>query len=200
MAVSLRRAIALCSVALAACTTGSGEGSASGLVWAPDCGFEGDLFDLEPDFFAMDPSESVEILDIRIQKGSNFSLVSDGISILVTDAEMVQSDLVGTDIELFRGSPSPNPVPPSVVQMTFYLNDTCDDRSDVPVVYESVSGTIRFDRLFVPWEENETRETIGAFANVEFVDPSDPVERRANLSGDFRFIYARGQPAQPFPR
>ena len=180
---------ALC-VVVVGCTTGSGEGSATGSVWAPECGFDGtEAYELEPDFFAMNPSKDVDILDIRIQEGSEFSDVSNGISIFVDEAEMVKADLVGTDIPLSIFS---------VVRMTFYLNETCDKLRDLPVVYESLSGTIRFDELHVPWVDNENSITSAVFTNVEFADTSDPTERRANLSGNFSFVFGSGQPAQPF--
>jgi hypothetical protein len=84
------------------------------------------------------------------------------------------------------------------VEMTLYLNATCPGVSLIPVVYEAVSGTIRFEELFVPWIDNDTKETYAIFTDVELVDPRDPDERRAMLSGDFRFLFERGMPPQLF--
>ena len=56
-------AFVLCMLLAAGCAKGSGEGDAVGRVWAPDCGLNGEPFDLNPDFFAMQPSGSVEIID-----------------------------------------------------------------------------------------------------------------------------------------
>ncbi|MGB5812829.1 MAG: hypothetical protein WBG86_20005, partial [Polyangiales bacterium] len=68
-----------------ACTTGRGEGSAVGQVWAPDCGLNGEPFSLNPNFFAMQPSTSVEIIDIRIQRGSDIPNLSNGISVFIAE-------------------------------------------------------------------------------------------------------------------
>ena len=66
------------------------------------------------------------------------------------------------------------------------------------MAYAAVSGTIRFDQLFVPWMENETKETIAVFSNVLLVDNKDPEQRRAVLDGDFQFLFKAGLPAQYF--
>jgi hypothetical protein len=66
------------------------------------------------------------------------------------------------------------------------------------VVYGAVSGTIRFEELYVPWMDNDTQETVAVFTNVELIDNKDPDERRAVLDGDFRFLFERGLPAQYF--
>lgn len=79
-----------------------------------------------------------------------------------------------------------------------YLNETCPFLSRIPVVYRAVSGTIRFDDLFVFWIENDNRLTSAEFTDVELVDTSDPENRRAVLSGDISFLFQRGMPAQNF--
>jgi hypothetical protein len=174
----------------AGCAKGTGEGNAVGQVWAPDCGLNGGPFELNPDFFAMQPSVSVEIIDIVVQRGSGIQSYTDGLSVFIRDPQMVKESLLGTDIDL-GGLAAP-------VEMTLYLNATCPGIARIPVVYAAVSGTIRFDRLFVPWLQNETEETVAVFTNVVLVDNKDADERRAVLDGDFRFVFDEGLPAQYF--
>jgi hypothetical protein len=172
------------------CTTGAGEGNAVGQVWAPDCGLNGEPFELNPDFFAMQPSGSVEIIDIIVQRGSDLKNYTNGISVFIRDPRLVKESMLGADIDL-GGFVAP-------VEMTLYLNATCPGISRIPVVYGAVSGTIRFDELYVPWMHNDTKETVAVFTNVVLVDNKDPDERRAVLDGDFRFLFERGLPAQYF--
>ena len=191
MAASSHKALAcvLC-VCLAGCAKGSGEGNAVGQVWAPECDLDGEPFELNPTFFAMQPSGSVEIIDIVVQRGSDLKSFSDGLSIFIREPEMLKETMLGSEIDLqMLDGP---------VQMTLYLNATCPGFPIIPVVYAAVSGTIRFDSLYVPWLENDTRETSATFTEVELVDHQDPDERRAVLSGDFRFLFERGMPPQLF--
>jgi hypothetical protein len=174
----------------AGCAKGSGEGNAVGQVWAPDCGLDGEPFALNPDFFAMQPSGSVEIIDIIMQHGSDLQSFTDGVSVFIRDPRMVKESLLGTDIDV-GGLVAP-------IEMTLYLNATCPGFSRIPVVYGAVSGTIRFEELYVPWMDNATKETVAVFTNVELIDNKDPDERRAVLDGDFRFLFKRGLPNQYF--
>ncbi len=178
------------ALSVVGCAKGSGEGSATGQVWAPDCGLEGESYSLDPDFFAMRPSTSVEIIDITVQRGSELSPYSDGLTVFIRDPEMVKEEMLGQEIP-FGGLAPP-------VEMTLYLNATCPGVARIPVVYGAVSGTIRFDQLFVPWLSNENQITEAVFTNVELVDNKDPDERRAVLDGDFRFAFEVGQPVQYF--
>mgnify|MGYP001827466925 CR=1 FL=1 len=125
------------------CAKGSGEGQVSGTVWAPDCGLEGDLFELNPNFFAMQPSFSVEVIDIVVQRGSDQRTFSDYLSVVIREPEELRESMLGTEIEL-GGFEAP-------VEMTLSLNATCPGIARLPVAYAAVSGTIRFERLFVPW-------------------------------------------------
>lgn len=173
------------------CAKGSGEGRATGQVWAPDCDLEATPYDLNPTFFAMQPSTSVEIIDLVVQRGSDLKNFSDGISVFIREPELVRDTMLGMELA-FGGLEPP-------VEMTLYLNDTCPGIARLPVVYEAVSGTIRFDALYVPWlDDNDTRETSAVFVDVELVDRQEPEERRATLSGDFSFLYERGRPPQFF--
>ena len=192
MAASSHRlgGLVLCLVLAAACTKGSGEGNAVGQVWAPDCGLNGEPFALNPDFFAMQPSASVEIIDIVVQRGSDLQTYTDGLSIFIRDPQMLKETMLGMEIEL-GGLSAP-------IELTLYLNATCPGIARIPVVYGAVSGTIRFEELYVPWLDNDTKETAAVFTNVELVDNKDPDERRALLDGDFRFLFERGLPTQYF--
>jgi len=183
-------AFALCMLLAAGCNMGSGEGSAVGQVWAPDCGLNGEPFDLNPNFFAMQPSGAVEIIDIVMQRGSDLQSYTNGISVFIRDPRMVKESMLGTDIDLVGLA--------SEVEMTLYLNATCPGFSRIPVVYGAVSGTIRFDELYVPWMDNDTKETVAVFTNVVLLDNKDPDERRAVLDGDFRFLFEEGLPSQYF--
>ena len=180
----------LCLVLAAACTKGSGEGNAVGQVWAPGCGLNGELFALNPNFFAMQPSSAVEIINITVQRGSDLQSFSDGISVFIRDPQMLKENMLGADIEFGGLAPA--------VEMTLYLNATCPGFARLPVVYAAVSGTIRFEELYVPWLHNDTKETIAVFTNVELIDNKDRDERRAVLDGDFLFLFERGLPGQYF--
>ena len=127
----------------------------------------------------MQPSTSVEIIDMRMQRGSDIPNLSDGISFFIAEPEMIKDEMLGEDIE-FQLLESP-------VEMTLYLNATCPFTSRIPVVYRAISGTIRFDELYVPWISNENRRTTAVFTDVLLVDTAEPEERRAVLSGDISF-------------
>ena len=192
MAGSSGRAAALfcCFVTAIGCAKGSGEGQVSGLVWAPDCGLDAREYDLNPTFFSMEPSFSVEIIDITVQRGSDGRPFSDYLSVFIRDPETLKETMLGEEIEL-GGLAAP-------IEMTIALNATCPGVSRIPVVYGAVSGTVRFEELFVPWIDNDTQETRAVFTDVVFVDQQDAEERRAEMSGFFSFLFERGLPVQPF--
>jgi hypothetical protein len=183
-------ALFLCGLLAASCAKGSGEGSAVGQVWAPDCGFDGASYSLNPDYFAMQPSTSVEIIDIVVQRGSDLPSYSDGLAVFIRDPELIKETMLGTEIELGGLAPP--------VEMTLYLNASCPGVARIPVYYAAVSGTIRFEQLYVPWLDNDSKETVAVFTNVELVDNKDPLERRAVLDGDFSFLFEVGRPLQYF--
>jgi hypothetical protein len=192
VAASLHRtgALVICASLFAGCATGAGEGNAVGQVWATDCGLDGAPFELNPNFFAMQPSTSAEIVDIVIQRGSDLPSFSDGLAVFIAEPEMLKDSMLGSEIDL--------ELLESPVEMTLYLNATCPGITRLPVVYRSVSGTILFEELYVPWIDNETKETSAIFTNVELVDTEEPEERHARLDGSFRFLFERGKPAQFF--
>ena len=185
------RGLALCLLASFGCAKGSGEGQVSGAVWAPDCGLEGEPFELNPSFFAMQPSFSVEVIDIVEQRGSDQRVFSDYLSVFIREPEELRDSMLGIEIAL-GGFEAP-------VEMTLSLNDTCPGVSRPPVVYAAVSGSIRFERLYVPWlDDNDNEETTAVFENVVLVDRQEPEERRAEIDGDFTFLFERGLPPQFF--
>jgi hypothetical protein len=176
----------------AACSVGVGTGQVSGAVNAPGCGLEGSPYELHPSFFAGHIAVDGQ-LEIRIQRGSDHEDNSDGLMILVREPGQVRTDLLGRPIEVTRERDA-------VVRMAFYLNETCEiDRDRVPVHYEAEAGTITFDNLYAPDITENDVETDAHFEDVSFVDPNDPDTRNAQLSGNFRFLFNRGRPAQRYP-
>jgi len=185
--------------ALSGCSAGIGDGSVMGAVWAPECGLAGEPYDLRPNFFSADPT--LDFLDIRVQRGSDFEDVSDGMGISVRSASEVAAN-IGTPIELHDPLNLPR-VPPDerpLAAMSVYLNDACPiDRDTIPVAYQAVSGSLTFDAIFAPMAPTTDLEITGRFTDVRFEDPSAPGTRYATLSGFFSFIFNRGRPAQRFP-
>lgn len=176
---------------LSGCSVGSGEGQLTGRVNAPSCDLNMADYALTPTFFGADPFE--EMMEMRIQEGSDLETFSDGLTVLVLDAARVRADLLGVPIELTGESDA-------LVQMNFYLNATCPPgRSDTPVNYQAVSGTIIFQNMYAPRLTEDDVETSARFDDVLFVDPGHPELRNAVLSGHFRFLHSRGRPAQRFP-
>ena len=169
------------------CSVGVGTGEISGTVTAPQCGLDGE-YSLNPDFYSARAFE--EQLTIRIQKGGDFPLESDGISIVVLDASR-ETERLGTPIA-FTGEPE------APVAMSFYLNDTCrPDEDELPVYLQAVAGSITFEQIYAPELDEGRRETAGTFSGVVFTDGRG--ERVAVLDGEFRFLFERGRPGQPFP-
>ena len=105
---------------LGACANGEGEGEASGPVSAPECGIDDTAWELRPNFFVQDPWENTAV--IRVQRGSNYQDLSNGLVISISDVEEVRGSF-GTPIDLSaEDSPrcttlarttAPRPAPPS---------------------------------------------------------------------------------------
>ncbi len=195
MVLSCSRAVVLACLVLSGCKVGQGEGSASGLIWAPSCGLDATPFDLKPTFFGAQATEFADIVEINVQRGNDFADVSDGIAVSVSEAELLKTTMLGVPIDLFR-----DPVNriDSPVRMSLSLGEACFTTTNLAVVYESSAGTITFDALYVPWVDG-ARQIRATFVDVEFIDRADPTERHATMSGDFTFSFQRGIPAQPFP-
>lgn len=195
MAASSRECtiVLLAGLAVAGCTAGNGEGEASGIVNAPRCGLEGEPFDLSPSFFVADPTDDERVLEIRIQRDSNFEDKADGLAVLVLDANRVKEELLGLPIDFADGDDA-------LVRMSLYLNERCPVlRDEVPVSYTAVEGTITFVQIYAPDIDDGDKTIAATFDDVLFTDLRDPETRNATMSGAFRFIFNRGRPAQRFP-
>ena len=191
----------------AGCTVGDGSGSVkTDRLYVQGC-WNGP-FDLKPDFFAANPYRQ-EALLIRIQRGDNNQEASDGLSIVVTDLAAVRAQLgQAIPVGLPSGvAPPGEPVsgePTPLVSISLYLHQTCHEQNSATY---SVSGSITFNSLFSgdPNEDDsDARLTDASFA-VQFADPrelvaaTDTAAVTSNVvTGDFRFFFQRGQPAQPF--
>jgi len=164
-----------------------GTGEVTGTVIAPQCDLDGD-YSLNPDFFSATAFE--EQLTIRIQHGGDFAIDSDGISIVVLDASM-ETERLGTPIAITEDPEAP-------VAMSLYLNDSCPvDEDTLPVFLQATEGTITFDEIYAPEVDEGQRQSAGTFTGVVFTDGRG--ERMATLDGEFRFLFERGRPGQPFP-
>lgn len=174
--------------ALGGCSVGVGEGELTGVITDPECDLEAAPVDVRPNFFVADDDR--EAVVIRVQRGGDFLVFSDGLSVAVSDA--------AREVERLG---SPVPVGPDAdVRMTFHYNHTCGfDRDRLATVLTAVEGTITFERLWAPEVDGGQLETAATFEDVRFVDPARPDERFAVLSGSFRFLFNRGRPAQRYP-
>lgn len=189
----VRGALALVSVvalSLPACSVGHGSGELSGTLTIKGCRREGP-YTLAPDAFFAQTSE--ELLSIRVQRGGDIEVYSDGITVLVNDASLLKRELLGQEIDL-AGRAEP------LVSSTAFFNETCPSQRDkIPVLLEAVSGTIRFDAIYAPRVAKREVRITAELAQVVFRDPDQPEDRWAELSGNFDFLYVRGSPAQHFP-
>lgn len=193
MAASLRRYatwVALLCALAPACSVGHGDGQLAGTVRIDGCRRSG-AYTLAPNSFFAQTAE--KLLSLRIQRGGDIEVYSDGISVLVKDAELVKREYLGVDIDLAdSGAPG--------IESTAYFNDTCpSERDKVPVVLKAVSGTIRFDAIYAPRVDEDDVRIAAHLEGVRYEDSEDPSARWAELSGDFDFLYVRGSPAQHFP-
>lgn len=191
-ALGLALFAAVCSVGLflAACSVGHGEGELNGTLYIAGCRREGP-FELQPDAFFAQAAE--ELLTIRVQRGGNIEIYSDGLAVLVADSTMLKREQLGTEIDLsVRHEPR--------IDVTAYFNDTCEPgRDKTPVVLSAVSGSLRFDAIYAPKVSKDQVRISAQLSNVRFEDARKPDERWAELSGSFDFLYVRGSPAQHFP-
>ncbi|MCA9617228.1 MAG: hypothetical protein H6722_23780 [Sandaracinus sp.] len=170
------------------CSVGVGEGELTGVITDPVCGLEGAAVDVGPNFFVADDDRDGVV--IRVQKGGDFLVLSDGLSIAVADAAREVGRL-GTPVEVG---------PEGDVRMTFHYNHTCGfDRDRSATVLTAVEGTITFDALWAPEVDGDQLESSASFSGVRFVDLARPDERFAVLDGWFRFFFNRGRPAQRYP-
>jgi hypothetical protein len=97
-----------------------------------------------------------------------------------------------------KGGPQP------LVSLSLYLHQTCHEQNSATY---SVNGDITFTSLFsgnLNEEDSAARLTDAKF-DVQFADPRELVDATdptavtsADVTGNFRFFFQRGQPAQPF--
>jgi hypothetical protein len=119
---------------LPACSQGEGAGRVVGTLNVPNCWTGG--FDLNPDFFAANPYR--EGILLRLQSGSDFQSVSDGMTILLNDITKVRpngSTSPGKYREPLRVALPPAVVPPgtpvkpdpdpALVSAALYLQRSC---------------------------------------------------------------------------
>ena len=173
---------------VASCSVGHGTGEIGGTVSIEGCRPEGP-WELRPTAFFADAPE--QLLSLRIQRGSDVVVRSDGLALLVEDAALVQSKLEH-DIEIGRDTPP-------VIDVTLYLNESCpSERDKTPVALSAVRGTIRFHDIYAPRVSKEKVRIAAELTNVRFEDPRNPA-RWAELNGQFDFLYTRGSPGQLFP-
>lgn len=194
-------------VATTACSTSEGEGWVrSEKLFVRDC-WDGE-FDLQPTFFGANPYRDTML--IRVQRGGDVQEISDGLTILVTDVDAIRRFRLGEDIPVgLPAGVAPPGVPleidpdPPPVSLALYLHNTCHFENGT--VY-SLDGSIRFESLF-SGDKNESnaddRLTEASFT-ATFGDPRTPTGtappgEQSVVEGWFRFVFKRGQPAQPFP-
>jgi hypothetical protein len=177
-------------LSLLACSpVGRGEGELEGTIEIEDCRARG-RYNLDPTAFFAQAVE--DVLSIRVQRGSDLEVRSDGLAVLVEDAALVNSDYLDRPIEV---GPDAEPQ----IDLTLYLNSTCPPGRDrTPVVLGAVRGTIRFDDIYSPDVDDDEVRIHAELDNVRFEDSRIP-GRWAELSGFFEFLYVRGSPAQRFP-
>ncbi len=173
----------------AGCSVGHGTGEVHGEVEVAGCAIA-TSYQLNPTAFFAQATE--DLLRIRVQRGSDLEVRSDGIGILVEDATLIQREYLGQSLEV---GPDTDPR----VDVSVFLNESCPPgRERTPVVLSAVSGTIRFRDIYAPEVDDEDVRIRAELENVRFEDPRNP-DRNAELSGKFDFLYVRGSPAQRFP-
>jgi len=190
------------------CEVGQGVGSVRGNLRVTDCeGKDLSNYDMAPDFFAGNAAESQ--LLIRIQRGGDIQEYNDNLNIIVDDTTQVQ-DGVPIDVKLMRPAGSAPSVEAPLVRITLSLRGTCGSglvgpRDPPQVVLHAVGGTITFKHILRgdPSSSDTNSKRIEGTFDVTLEDPRHPegapARAAGTLTGDFKFFYQRGGPAQPFP-
>lgn len=173
---------------LASCSVGHGEGNLDGDIAIVGCR-EG-AYELSPTVFFAESAE--KLLRIRVQRGSDVEVRSDGLTVLVEDATLVKRMYLGQEIDLA------SPTGPRV-DVSLYLNDTCPaERNRTPVALAAVSGSVRFASIYAPKVDKDAVQIALELTDVRFEDPRT-ADRSAVMNGVLDFLYVRGSPAQRFP-
>jgi hypothetical protein len=207
--------------ALVGCSLGQGTGEVtSEALFARDCwghaaedatSAVGAPYDMEPDFFAAVPYRNT--LQIRVQRGTDYSEVSDGLAVLIDDLDKVRDAIArsaadggaadggaGTSTS-FRvaipagvvppGSPSVPPpelvADPPIVHVSLYLQRSCHNQN---IILYGVDGTVTFNALFDgdPNETSAAQKLTDASFDVEVGDLRDTPfgEYAGNVPAGFR--------------
>lgn len=183
------RSLAVLAFALAGCSVGHGEGELYGDVTLDDCALNS-RYELRPTAFFAQTVE--DLLRIRVQRGSDLEVRSDGIAVLVEDASLLKRSYLDRDLDL-SSDDAPN------IDVSVFLNESCPPGRDrTPVVLSAVSGTIHFEDIYAPEVDDDDVRIHAELTSVVFEDPRNE-SRRATLTGYFDFLYTRGSPAQRFP-
>ena len=171
------------------CSQGQGDGALTGTITIADCGLAAASYDLQPTFFSAEVVD--DLLEIRVQRSSDFDIYSDGLHLLVHHLSEVKRSL-GTPLAL-GGEDAP-------VTATLYLNDTCRaGRHDVPRVLGAVGGTIVFESIYAPAVDASDRAIRAQIPQITLQDPGLPDSRFGTVTGWVTFFYQRGRPSQRFP-
>jgi hypothetical protein len=179
-----------CLLVLAACSVGHGKGQLEGTLEIEGCRRAGP-YALVPNAFFAQAEE--ELLKIRVQRGGDIEVYSDGVALLVEDSSQLKREYLNAALPLGTDA-EPR------VSVTAYFNDSCPPgRDKTPVVLKAVSGTVRFTYIYAPKVTPDDVRISAVLDRVRFEDEENPEGRWAELSGDFDFLYVRGSPAQPFP-
>jgi len=117
-----------------------------------------------------------------------------------------QSVRVGLPAQLAMELAPQQPQEPAPVSLSLFLNFSCRNKN---TTLYAIDGTITFDELFSndPNESNGSEKLTDATFDVTMADPRDapagtldvPAERTSRVTGEFSFVFHRGQPGQPFP-
>ncbi len=212
---------------LLGCTTGEGTGWVrSDRLFVDSC-WDGP-FDLEPTFFASDPFEDTQQIRIQrgdrlVGVSDGVLLVVHDVS-RIRSKQLNQKVRLGLPIGVTPpGLPRRVEANPPQVSLSLYLNDTC--HSQDPAVY-SVDGEITFHSLFSGDrnENNADQRLTDAEFTAQVTDPRTATlsasgdagadagspdggadqgvgvrYRTSTVTGQLRFFFQRGIPAQPFP-
>jgi hypothetical protein len=201
--------VALSALTAVGCEVGKGEGSVRGSLVVDGCDKDLSSYDMQPDFFGGQSAQRV--LLIRIQRGGDLQEYQDALDISINDVDEIRKHLnEPVPVQLQRPPGSAPDVTPPLVQMGLSLRGSCGtphlNPGDPPqVVLYATSGTVTFTAILDPSADSRdtnAKRIEGTF-DVKLEDPRKPVAKggtsHGSLTGDFKFFYQRGGPAQPFP-
>jgi len=174
----------------AGCSQGQGEGALTGTLTVADCDLHAEAFDLQPDYFSAEPVD--DILEIRLQSGSDIDIYSDGLRIFIRDVSDISQSMLGVPLAIGDEA--------SPISATLYLNESCRaGRRDVPRVLSSTTGTIVFDAIYAQNVDSGQRAIRAQIPQIDLVDSTSPDDRFGTVTGWFSFFYQRGRPSQRYP-